>query len=273
MNDIFVKLQQLQDILSEKYVLEGHLEEIPRNLRMKEEVLGTLKKSFVELNNEYEEKQVRLNQLHNEFSRAEEQRLELEQRMDLIKTQREYEALDKEIAEFTGQEMDIRRSIQQEENQISMMSEKLQSNGDAIKTEEQEISEERERITGLLQEKKEEISVLESQEKTIVPGMDEEILYKFDRILRNKAGKGIVPISQGICNGCFMILPRQFMNDVRSSDHVHFCPYCSRILFYDEAAAAGEKLGTGILDYDSDSEDGVEGLADLVDDDDFSDFD
>ena len=70
-----------------------------------------------------------------------------------------------------------------------------------------------------------------------------------------------------------MILPRQFMNDVRSSDDVHFCPYCSRILFYDEAAASGERVGTGVLDYDSGYQDDVEGLADLVDDSDFGDFD
>ena len=79
-------------------------------------------------------------------------------------------------------------------------------------------------------------------------------------------------VSHGICSGCFMILPHQFMNDVRSSEKVHFCPYCSRILFYDEAAAAGENVGTGVLDYDSSYEDNVEGLADLVDQSDFDDF-
>ncbi|MEM9424301.1 MAG: C4-type zinc ribbon domain-containing protein, partial [Spirochaetota bacterium] len=135
------------------------------------------------------------------------------------------------------------------------------------------IAAEKLRIEGLLEKKRGEIAVLEAEEQKIIPNMDEEMLYKFDRILRNKGGKGIVPISQGICSGCFMILPRQFMNDVRSSDDVHFCPYCSRILFYDEAAASGERVGTGVLDYDSSYHDDVEGLADLVNDSDFGDFD
>ena len=31
-----------------------------------------------------------------------------------------------------------------------------------------------------------------------------------------------------------MILPAQFANDVRTGDKIVFCPYCSRILFYQE---------------------------------------
>ena len=32
-----------------------------------------------------------------------------------------------------------------------------------------------------------------------------------------------------------MILPAQFVNEVRDGDEILFCPYCSRILFYQES--------------------------------------
>lgn len=32
-----------------------------------------------------------------------------------------------------------------------------------------------------------------------------------------------------------MILPAQFANEVRKGENILFCPYCSRILFYEEA--------------------------------------
>ena len=32
-----------------------------------------------------------------------------------------------------------------------------------------------------------------------------------------------------------MILPAQFANEVREGESIKFCPYCSRILFYEEA--------------------------------------
>ena len=31
-----------------------------------------------------------------------------------------------------------------------------------------------------------------------------------------------------------MILPAQFVNDVRTGEEILFCPYCSRILFFQE---------------------------------------
>lgn len=33
-----------------------------------------------------------------------------------------------------------------------------------------------------------------------------------------------------------MTLPPQFANIVREGDNINFCPYCSRILFYEEVA-------------------------------------
>ncbi len=273
MKEVFVKLQELQNVLSNKYQLEEELEEIPRNLEQKEVALSRQKKKFIDLDSEYQANQHETAQLRNDFGHIEELRLAAEKRMDQIKTQRDYETLDKEITGYSTQELELRRKIQNLENRALELSDQLKSEEASLHLLGAEIEEERLRIEEQLQQKCSEISNLAEKEQSIVPDMDEEMLYKFDRILRSKGGRGIVPISQGICSGCFMILPRQFMNDVRSSEDVHFCPYCSRILFYDEAAASGEKIGTGVLDYDSNNQDDVAGLADLVDDSDFDDFD
>ena len=83
--------------------------------------------------------------------------------------------------------------------------------------------------------KEELLKALKEEEAEVVPGMEEDILFKFERIIRNKSGLGIVPVSNGICNGCHMILPKQFVNDVRRGEDILFCPYCSRILFFQDA--------------------------------------
>jgi hypothetical protein len=40
--------------------------------------------------------------------------------------------------------------------------------------------------------------------------------------------------------GCHMILPAQFSNNVRLCEEFVFCPYCSRILFYEESSETEE---------------------------------
>ena len=41
-----------------------------------------------------------------------------------------------------------------------------------------------------------------------------------------------------------MILPAQFANEVRKGDKIMFCPYCSRILFYEEGEDSEENFFT-----------------------------
>ena len=134
-------------------------------------------------------------------------------------------------------------NLQREEQMISQQE-------DELKVEQQKNDEEK-------QSKEELLKKLEEEEAQVVPGMEEDILFKFERIIRNKSGLGIVPASNGICNGCHMILPKQFVNDVRAGEDILFCPYCSRILFFQDTE------GEDQTDYVAAE---VGGLSDLVDD-------
>ena len=80
---------------------------------------------------------------------------------------------------------------------------------------------------------KNELAELEAQEKEITPDLNQEIVYKFQRIIQRN-NEGIVKVRNGVCTGCQMILPGQFANEVRDGEKILFCPYCSRILTYEE---------------------------------------
>ncbi len=64
-----------------------------------------------------------------------------------------------------------------------------------------------------------------------------------------------------------MTLPVQFVNEVRKGEDFRFCPYCSRVLFWEEADV--EDLATSAL---QDSEIEEAGLSEFVSDDEFSDI-
>jgi hypothetical protein len=133
----------------------------------------------------------------------------------------------------------------------------LEKDESMIGKQEQEVQKEQSRIKEAVAAKGKELKALEKKEKTITPGLDEEILFKFERIIRSKAGLGIVPIEHGVCSGCHMILSVQFVNDVRQGEGIMFCPYCSRILFHEleEGEAEGEEdEESGDQDEDSDSD-------------------
>jgi predicted nucleic acid-binding Zn-ribbon protein len=235
MEEVFEKLRTLQDILSEKISLEHDIQEIPKMLVTQEELLSRLKRSFIEKNQEYEKAKNAESEFRALLSNAEVMREEAEKNMDIISTQREYEALDKEIRDSTEKEQQYRKDLQREERLISDLDEQMKQTQALIEQQEAELAEQRAGIEAEIAEKRAKIDSLVTQEKELTPDMDSEVLFKFERIIRNKMGRGIVAIKGGVCMGCHMILPAQFANSVRLGEEIVFCPYCSRILFYEES--------------------------------------
>ena len=232
MEATFEKLRSLQEILFAKFKLEKEINEIPKALVTKTEVLNRAKKSFIERNEQAESMKTKVRHLNIELSDATKRREDFEKQMDLIKTQKEYEALDKEIRDATEKEQTLRKDIVNEEGDLEELLIGLEKLEKQIHLDEQELKEESDKIQAEGSSKKLKLTTLTSEEHSITPGMDQDILFKFERIIKSKEGLGIVPIVNGVCSGCHIILPMQFVNEVRMEEAVKFCPDCSRILYF-----------------------------------------
>jgi len=240
--DIFEKLRSLQEVLSRKYAYQSEMEEIPKVLATKTELLNRMKKGYLDKNSEVQAKTTFIAELRNRAIEAERAREKYEQQMDLIQTQREYEVLDKEIKDAGEKEQEMRRDLQKEEKLLEEMKLNLQKEELMIQKQEEEVKSEQEKIKSELKAKGQKLKGLEKEEKKIIPGLDDDILFKFERIIKNKSGLGIVPIEQGVCTGCHMILTFQYVNEVRMGKGIMFCPNCSRILFFQEEAEAAPAI-------------------------------
>lgn len=265
--EIFDRLKSLQVILGRKYELESKIDEAPKQLGSQDELLARMKKEYIEKNKEYEAVKERVGQLKIELDEAVKLREDGEKNMDNITTHREYEALDKQISEASAKEADVRKELQKEEKSYAELNDILKTNEAIINSTEESLNESKKALDSQLSSYKSEIAELKSQEEKIVPGLDQEILFKFQRIIQRNS-EGIVAVKNGVCTGCHMILPGQFANEVREGENILFCPYCSRILFY-EASTEGDQItyynDTGSL-ADSDDE-----LEDEFEDDEDSD--
>jgi len=232
----------LQDILSEKIELERKIKDIPKLLVTQEELLSRMKKSFIEKNQEYEKAKTAEMEYRNSLADAEAKREKAEKNMESINTQREYEALDKEIEDAAGKEQEFRNKLQREVRLLSDLDEEIKQSQVLIEQQEAELEERRREIEMETAEREDQMKALAEKERSLAAELDNtDVLFKFERIIRNKMGRGIVAIKGGVCMGCHMILPAQFANVVRQGEEIVFCPYCSRILFYEESEQGEEE--------------------------------
>jgi len=242
MEEVFERLREYQGILTKRVDIEREVNEIPKALDAQMELLSRVKKSYAEKREAFEQAEARVRELRGQLAEAETGREAAEKQMDAISTQREYEALNKEIRDATDREHSVRKDLQKEERSLAEVEESLRRDESMIQLQESEIAEKSAKINVEKEAKLAEISTLKTQEEKASTGIDKDVLFKFERIIRSKQGLGIVPVKGCVCTGCYMILPAQFVNEVRSGNKIIFCPYCSRVLYYQEAEEQAEQL-------------------------------
>lgn len=234
MSETLAKLQNLQDVLGEKYAIKSNVDELPKTLNGSRESLERFKKEYIEKNTEYEAEKEKVASLKADLEDAERTREKCEKEMDETSTHREYEILDKQISEATDKENSIRKELQREEKNLAELKDILESTEALISSTEAEYNELNDSLEKELSGKKKRLAELEEMEAKMSEGIDPETVFKFQRIIqRNK--EGIVAVRGSVCNGCHMILPAQFADEVHRGEKILFCPYCSRILYYEEA--------------------------------------
>lgn len=278
MNEVLESLKKLQDILAQKYALKRKIEEAPKQLGSQEELLSRLKKEYIEKNSKYEALKERISEIKDHLEEAVKSREAGEKGMDSISTHREYEILDKQIAEATERESALRRELQKVDGNFAELNENIKADENWIELQEKELNEARASLDKETNSLRKELSALEKKEAAIAPGLEQEIVYKFQRIIQRNS-EGIVAVKGGVCGGCHMILPAQFANEVHDGEKILFCPYCSRILFYQETKEDEEEYfamndAGSLLDLDDEFDEDDE-KEDEIEDDEFekSEFD
>jgi predicted nucleic acid-binding Zn-ribbon protein len=232
MQEVYDKLRELQGILLSEFGFEEELEEIPRELNDLKKRQHKVERAITEKEASSEHNTKLIEQISKQKEEAKLNREKYEGQIRLIKTQKEYEALTSEIAQID----ETLEKVESEELEAMHELEKLTSDLEEQKalTEELKsaITDQGKDVKKNLSEKQKELDKCLKDKKAISSGLDEELLYKFEKIVKNKDGIGIVSIKKNVCMGCNMLLPPQFVNDVRREDNLIFCPNCSRILYY-----------------------------------------
>ncbi len=92
-------------------------------------------------------------------------------------------------------------------------------------------------IQGSIQLINEEGSSLKKEREDLSKKADPAILHVYERLLKNKKDRVIVPIQNRTCSGCHIALTPQHENIVRKGENLVFCEHCSRIHYWQEVAA------------------------------------
>lgn len=156
----------------------------------------------------------------------------LEDQQSTIKKVEEFNALSHEMAQNDRERSqkehylsDLYDKLSHEEDLLKNLVESLDSTTESSQVLESEIYERLVRIN------KEGQQLLEKREK-LVTKANPEYFSIYERLLKNKKDRVIVPIENRCCSGCHIVLTAQDENLVRKAERLIFCEHCSRILYW-----------------------------------------
>jgi uncharacterized protein len=156
----------------------------------------------------------------------------LESQQGSIKKVEEFNALTQEMTALERERITTEQKVSDlvdkrvaEEELLNKIKETLASSEMSSLALEKEIKDSIQIING-------EGASLKKQRDSLAKLANGEILQIYERLLRNKKDRVIVPIENRTCSGCHIALTAQHENIVRKGENLIFCEHCSRIHYW-----------------------------------------
>lgn len=147
-----------------------------------------------------------------------------------ITTQKEYQAVNKEIASARKLIQEMEEQILQKINSIDELKTELAAMEADLASLEQNLAVQKDEINARIAD--EEAAVASSANvraerlKSIPPG----IAKRYEKLRESRRGIAIAQARNGGCMGCNMQLPPQLYNSLHRGEELISCPHCQRIL-------------------------------------------
>jgi len=157
----------------------------------------------------------------------------LKSQMTTIKTNREYDALSREIDHKKDEIKRMEDQLLAVMAELEELEEKLgaidQRRTEVIKTNADQMQ----AIQSEIDSVGTKIRIKEGERKNILVRLDAEVVAVYERIKRGK-GAAVVAIRKRACTGCFKALPPQLVQELRRGDRLITCDSCGRILIWED---------------------------------------
>jgi predicted nucleic acid-binding Zn-ribbon protein len=235
------RLVALQTIDLKIQEMEREKKQIPQFITSLEEGLKLEEEKFHEERAELERLQKERRQKEKDLEEEVDRVRKAEARIYEIKTNKEYQAVLKEIE--NAKNLNRRR-----EEEILEILERLEEGQQRITREEKQLEGKRKEfqqaVGGLRQkessfegEMADEVRRREERER----GIPADLLTKYRMLVEKRHGIAVARVIQGVCQACNMNLRPQLYIELQKQDSLILCPNCNRILFWENGTSRAEE--------------------------------
>ncbi len=154
------------------------------------------------------------------------------ERLKQVKTNREYQALQREIDDGKKRKEELEtlllKYLEQQESADKIFKEQQ----DDFNQLAEKIRSDKKNIDKKSLSHRKLLKKYRTQKETIGRDLDPELLKLFNEIAESNGGLVVAPVKDEVCMGCFMNIPPQLYIEVLRGESLIMCPQCNRILYH-----------------------------------------
>lgn len=229
-----------------------------RLMRLKKErqkELSQIEALRKELHQQFSEKETEIKELDKNIDQHEQKIQEITAKIKKLETQQasikkvdEFNAITQESTAAEREKLSIEQKVSDLVDKKVAEEELLEKIKQSLKISEESSAALEQEIFSSVRLINEEGAALKTQRDALAQKADPEMLRIYERLLKNKKDRVVVPIENRTCSGCHIVLTAQHENLVRKGENLIFCEHCSRVHYWEDSeatesgdAAAGTK--------------------------------
>ena len=224
------KLKQLQEVDTKIYSFAERQREIPRCLEELRKKLTEGKRRADNLKEEIKHLQVERQDKEVTLQSKEEKIEKLDTQLYQLKSNKEYTSLQTEISGIKADSSLVEEKILLLMDKIDEKNKELAREKILLEKEEKEVNDAEVVLNNENKSIEEELAGLKIQREEMAAQIDNTLVFEYEKIIKGRSGTGIALLNDGICQGCFMKVPPQVVNELQIGNKIVKCQNCSKIL-------------------------------------------
>ena len=235
------KLIKLQKLDTEAQALRREADEGPRRIEELESGLSDLEQELAAGQAELDELNANRKEIENSVEDNKYKMKRSQSRLPMIKNNREYKAMLKEIDDLKRAKFDLEEDIlalmERSETLEAEHKDRLQR-ADEIRA---ELEQNRQSIMDRVAECEARLVGLDAEREELREEIDEGLISRYDHVSYNRGGVGVVAVVGGACQMCYMNLTAQEFVDLQHMNRLMTCPSCNRLMYWADHELLSDK--------------------------------
>lgn len=223
-------LEQLQEIDTQIDVLKkaqsglhDELNVIEQGLDVAREELADLNAQVTQLTEEKEELETSLAAEQDNIHRS-------ETNMKEIKTNKEFQAVGREITSARKLTAELEEQILQKVEKVEALSAEIAAKSSQLAELEQNSAQRRDEKQSEVNALQKDIDADTVRRDAITKELPASLMKRYTNLRQQRRGQAVAFARDGYCLGCNMNLPPQLYNTLYRADELISCPHCQRVL-------------------------------------------